>query len=61
MPRTCNKCRTSLEGENRGQAKLLRIEYEATMAAMEALLHHYRILALRLEQLVAGSDEPSSA
>lgn len=38
------------------QARALEIEYEATMAAIESVLHHYRILALRLEHLGVNAD-----
>lgn len=60
MPKTCTECHRVLDRENRDEARALTIEYEATMAAMEAVLHHYRILALRLEQLVADADESAA-
>lgn len=56
MPKTCAECHRVLDRENRDEARVLTIEYEAAMAAMEAVLHHYRILALRLERLLAAAD-----
>lgn len=58
MPKTCPECHRVTD--DRAEARVLTIEYEATMAAMEAVLHHYRILALRLEQLVADADESAA-
>lgn len=60
MPKTCAKWHRVLDCKGRDGTRALTIEYEATLAAMEALLHHYRILALRLEQLVAHADDAAS-
>lgn len=57
MPTVCMNCRCRLDRERNPDARALRIEYQATMEAMEALLHHYRVLALRLERLAVEDDQ----